>query len=145
MKTAFSAVIAIALSFSSLASASTCQDLFSEANGSSSKARQYSDQANGLFSKMKEQAQENSSDAEICSTGKDSRMSAYLSAINFRKARANWLEAIDACNAPNDKTAAEQADLNTDYYNTQAEFIASMDNLLGSRCGAKPLTPMLNN
>lgn len=134
----------IALSFSGLVSAATCQDLFSDANANSSKARQYANQANTNFALMKKLATDNASDAEICDAGQMSRMGAMQSARFFRFSRKSWLEAINVCSSPNDKTAADQADLNTGYFNTQAQFVASMDNLLGAKCGLKPLTPLLN-
>lgn len=137
-------ILIATLLLSSVASANTCQDLFSEGNSKAEVAFLYAQKAEATFSQMKELAKKNAPSSELCKVGQDSRMAAFLSATNFKKSRAAWLEAIDACSTPNDKTAAEQADENTDHYNTQAEFIASMDNLLGSRCGAKPLTPILN-
>jgi hypothetical protein len=93
---------------------------------------------------MKQQAQSNASNAEICDTGSMSRMAGFQSARNFRLARKNWLEAIDVCDSPNDQIAAEAADNSTTAFNTQAKFIASMDNLLGAKCNSKALTPLLN-
>jgi len=122
-----------------------CGIYFDNGNSQASKGAQYAQKASSLFNQMKERAEEGAPSSELCQLGTDSRMSAYLSAVSFRKARVAWLDAINLCQAPNDATAAEQADLNTEYYNTQAEFIADMDNLLGARCGSKPLTPLLNN
>ncbi len=122
----------------------TCESLFSDANTVNAQSRQYAALADSNFTEMKKQAQLNASNKTMCDLGRTSRMGAMQSARGFRMARASWLKAINVCGSPNDKNASVEADKNTSAYNTQANFIASMDNLLKTQCGFEPLTPLLN-
>lgn len=138
-------VFTIVLLATNASYADYCRQLFDEANSAASIAIDFGKNAEKEFKSMKRHAKDNATNERICGIGRDTRMLAFLSAKNFKKSRAIWLDAINACQSPNDETAADQADSNTISYNTQAEFVASMDNLLGSRCGFKPLTPVLND
>lgn len=131
------------LSFASISFAD-CITTYNAGVMASKKGDNASNRAQNLFNEMKSLAANGASSEELCTLGKESRMSAFVAAQSYKNSRESFLEAVNACASPNDAKAASLADQATDAYNTSAEFITSMDNLLASKCNAKPLTPLLN-
>jgi hypothetical protein len=84
-----------------------------------------------------------SPNSQICDSGRNTRIGAFLAAVAYKESRDNFLIAINQCEAPNDAIAAKNADIATEAYNRNAELIAKFDNMLSAQCNFKPLTPLL--
>ncbi len=104
----------------------------------------YTSASNGYLDKMQALIKDNASNEQICGAGKETRMAAYLAAVAFKGSRVAYLDAVNACSSSNDAVAAKNADIATESYNKNVNLIAKLDRILGSQCGAKPLTPILN-
>lgn len=135
------------LVFSALFSTVTfadCSNSFNEGISHAELGNKYVNHSNQNLALMQKLINNGSSNAQVCEAGQSTRMGAFQAAVAFKKSRAFFLNAVNECDSPNDSAAAGNADFATKQYNTNAELVAKFDNILGANCGAKPLTPLLN-
>lgn len=122
-----------------------CNSLISVGESKGARGNGFTQMSSDSLAKMKELILENASNAQICDAAREARMGAYLAAVNFKASRAAYLMAINECSPPNDTVVAKNADITTASYNGHAKTVADLDNIMGSQCGAPPLTSILNS
>lgn len=139
-------IIAVALlSLSSIAGATSCEGLFDSGNKHTDKVNRHLTNVRNLSEELKSLELNNGNASSICLKAMEVRKAAIISAISLDKGKSIWKEAYYTCSDPDDKNANAFAEDFEKSFKYQVNMVKNLDRALAERCGAEPLSSILEN